>query len=709
MSILPCELGKRIVIHESPVSNKRIRITSETLIPNDHLCQRCTSIAINNLMTRLDQRSHTSDPYLGDIEGIKTHDSCHLCQLLDSVHVAHHSGTATSRRSARYYLRTFESHRVFEARVSATCSLKEVGVVLGVCRATPKYRWSAERRRCFTKGFIAPLPDRFSLPCQFQVQKVQPNAADFGQIREWIQICREKHRDTCTTKPRKANVQLECIDIDHCDGMRPTKIGNDEQYLALSYVCAEAEDVALRQEGQTVSQSIQDAMTVTRALGFRYLWIDKYCINQDDHEEKQRAIANMDSIYEAAAMTIIAAAAPDFPPGLPGISRERGMLKQPTARVGQRTWTSTLPHLSAAISSSAWKTRGWTYQEVVLSTRCLYFTDVQVYFVCQCATACESLSVLPNTDLQSLGASTSRSYPFETDLTTTSRRPLRMGLSRFFQDLYNYKSRNLTYDSDSLNAFQGILERSGFKTVWGIPVVHRSHDILVLSNSDLALKFVRGLWWENPGHPSYDQLSKNHPHASFRRIPHFPSWSWCGWSGSITPHKRRGDVDSDNEFNAVDETSPAIKIYFETECGLLKNPKQIMMNAALRLSHTLRIATTTHVVRIRLPTATHQMPYLCNCSINKETCTVPHPKVQFVRMFQHPFAKDEPSEGLFTRKWHVIRLFTLKRCTSTPDPVSAAFIIDWDGNREHCAQVVGVAYIGHNALDGGTRNIVMLR
>jgi hypothetical protein len=707
MSILPCELGKRIIIHESPVSNKRKRITSETLILKDHLCQRCTSIAINSSMTRLDRQSYTSGPYLGDLEGIKIHDSCHLCQLLDSVHVAHHNGTAMSRRSARYHLRTFESHCVFEARASATCSLKGIGVVLGVCRATQKCHQSAERRRCFTKGFIAPVLDRSSLPCQFQVQKVQPNAADFGQIREWIHICLEKHSDTCTTKTRKADVQLECIDIDHCDGMRPTKIGNGEQYLALSYVCAEAEDVALHQEGQIVSQSIRDAMTVTRALGFRYLWIDKYCINQDDHEEKQRAIANMDSIYEAATMTIIAAAAPDFPPGLPGISRERGILKQPTAKLGQRTWMSTLPHLSAAISSSAWKTRGWTYQEVVLSTRCLYFTDVQVYFVCQCATACESLSVLPNTDLLSLGASTFRSYAFETDL--TSRRPRQMGLSRFFQDLCNYKSRNLTYDCDSLNAFQGILERSGFNTVWGIPVAHRSLDILVLSNSDLALEFVRGLWWENPGHPSYDQLSKNHPHASFRRIPYFPSWSWCGWSGSITPHKFRGDVDSDNGCNAVDETSPAIKIYFETECGLLKNPKQIMMNAALGFSHTLRIATTTHVVRIRLPTATHQMPHLCSCSVDRKACAVPHSKVHYVRMFQDPFAKDEPSEGLFTRKWHILRLFTVKRCVDTPDPVSAAFIIDWDGKREHCAQVVGAAYLDHDALGGGTRNIVMLR
>lgn len=305
--------------------------------------------------------------------------------------------------------------------------------------------------------------------------------------------------------------------------MKPTAIGNNEKYLALSYVCAEAENVALQQAGRGVIlvQSIQDAMAVTRALGFRYLWIDAYCINQEDDEANQAAIAKMDSIYEAATMTIIVAPSPDSPPGLPGISRERRMLEQIIAKVGRWTWTSTLPHLSAAISSTAWKTRGWTFQEAVLSTRCLYFTDVQVYFVCQCATACESLAILPNVDLLSLSRSTFRSYAFDTDL--TNLRPPRKGLAHFFQDLCNYKSRHLTYDDDSLNAFQGILERSDFKTVWGVPLIRHGEVDSSLGNSDLALKFVRGLWWENPGHLSYDRISENHPHASFRRIPHFPS------------------------------------------------------------------------------------------------------------------------------------------------------------------------------------------
>lgn len=358
MSIPPCEPGKRIAIHESPVSCKKRRVTSETLSPSDYLCQRCTSIDIDDPTTLLSRLSQTSGPYLGDIESITTHTSCDLCQLLDSTHVAHHTSTARYRRSTRYHLRAFESHRVFEPRKPATRSSEQVGVVLGICRASQSRHQSAERQRCLTKGFIAPLLDRFSPPYQFQVQKVQPRAADFGQIRKWLHICLEKHSDTCTTKYGDPRAKLECIDIDNCEGMRPTTIGNEEQYLALSYVCAEAEDVVSHHLSQNVSRSVQDAMAVTRALGFRYLWIDKYCINQEDYEEKQTAIAKMDSIYEAAVMTIIAAPTPDSPPGIPGISRERRILQQPTAKVGKHTWTSTLPHLPDAISSSAWKTRG---------------------------------------------------------------------------------------------------------------------------------------------------------------------------------------------------------------------------------------------------------------------------------------------------------------------------------------------------------------
>lgn len=40
---------------------------------------------------------------------------------------------------------------------------------------------------------------------------------------------------------------------------------------------------------------------------YRYLWVDRYCIDQDDVAEKKEQIAQMDRIYRGAELTIIAA------------------------------------------------------------------------------------------------------------------------------------------------------------------------------------------------------------------------------------------------------------------------------------------------------------------------------------------------------------------------------------------------------------------
>lgn len=53
---------------------------------------------------------------------------------------------------------------------------------------------------------------------------------------------------------------------------------------------------------------MEDAITVTQSLGYRYLWIDQHCIDQSDPVQKQYQIANMDKIYANSDLTIIAAA-----------------------------------------------------------------------------------------------------------------------------------------------------------------------------------------------------------------------------------------------------------------------------------------------------------------------------------------------------------------------------------------------------------------
>ncbi|RMZ90857.1 hypothetical protein DV736_g1883, partial [Chaetothyriales sp. CBS 134916] len=54
-------------------------------------------------------------------------------------------------------------------------------------------------------------------------------------------------------------------------------------------------------------QTLYDAVTWTRKLGGRYIWIDSMCILQDSEEDWQREASRMASIYGSATMTLVAA------------------------------------------------------------------------------------------------------------------------------------------------------------------------------------------------------------------------------------------------------------------------------------------------------------------------------------------------------------------------------------------------------------------
>jgi hypothetical protein len=98
-------------------------------------------------------------------------------------------------------------------------------------------------------------------------------------------------------------------------------------------------------------------MEVTLKLGLCYLWVDRYCINQDDDEEKTRLFSMMDVIYRNAEVTIIAAAGEGPEDGLPGV-RESSRVSHQTVQIGMHL-LSVVPHHHSELKRSKWDTRGW--------------------------------------------------------------------------------------------------------------------------------------------------------------------------------------------------------------------------------------------------------------------------------------------------------------------------------------------------------------
>ena len=108
--------------------------------------------------------------------------------------------------------------------------------------------------------------------------------------------------------------------------------------------------------------------------------------------------------------------------------------------------------------------------------------------------------------------------------------PLHQSFSQYLMAVEEYSARELSYDQDSLNAFQGIIRRFSKRNIpildiWGISYPasgDRKERESYLADS-LCWSHTRSCW-EDFGTP--------------RRRPEFPSWSWSGWAGEVEYRKR---------------------------------------------------------------------------------------------------------------------------------------------------------------------------
>lgn len=283
-------------------------------------------------------------------------------------------------------------------------------------------------------------------------------------------------------------------------------------YIAFSYVWGnvagdEAEQATL--PGR-LPQTIEDAMQVTVRLGFRYLWCDRYCIRQQHASEKQQQISAMAQIYGAAVLTIVAAAGIDPSHGLPGV-RSRRVARQPGIQIGEFQFLGSFASPAKDILASKWMSRGWTYQEGEISRRRLVFTDKQAYFQCRQCFAWES-----KPRLESLFRITTSAFPDRGH-----------GQFDLVARIKEYTGRQLSYDTDILNAFGGILKLhaacdESIVTLWGSPIFmrHWNQRDALSDRENLTKGLFRGINWI-PDDYNHDQL--------IERRDYFPTWCWAGW------------------------------------------------------------------------------------------------------------------------------------------------------------------------------------
>ncbi|KAM3073192.1 hypothetical protein ACMFMG_008904 [Clarireedia jacksonii] len=322
---------------------------------------------------------------------------------------------------------------------------------------------------------------------------------DLSLLRQALDDCLQTHGGYCSGQQASELSSTRMIDV-----VDRTVVSYPQgcDYFALSYVWGGKSPSPGALENKCLPRTIEDAIKVTKALGRRYLWVDALCIDQSPNltesqmKEKQKQLDMMATIYDCATVTLVAE----------------------TENIGGCVLFTVPQEYKLEAKESTWSHRAWTMQEELLSRRLLRFHQSQVLFDCVIGHLEEGMDTTtffkdgpsqlpPGTILPyTLHVSDYNSDSHETSHPEEFKNRLRY----FTNFLDEYTAREMTFDSDSLNAFRGVLralERKLFPEgfVHGLPL--RSHP------ASLAWMHFNS--------------------ATARRRVEFPSWCWTGWEGQV--------------------------------------------------------------------------------------------------------------------------------------------------------------------------------
>ena len=217
----------------------------------------------------------------------------------------------------------------------------------------------------------------------------------------------------------------------------------------------------------------------------------------------------MDKIYTSSYLTIVALDGEDADWGLPGISRPMEHTKQPTLALGKNSLMATyIFSIYYHLGKSKWDSRAWTLQERLLSSRCVLFGRSSISMRCQQEAFHDSMRTVPTNDLSRTLTKLGEEQYWE-DGSSIDLRETEWDYKHYDAFISTYTSRDLTYQTDALNACRGILNmisnNTGQAFIFGLPVQD----------------FHRALLW------------KPHHENTIMRRSLFLSWSWAGWIGRI--------------------------------------------------------------------------------------------------------------------------------------------------------------------------------
>jgi hypothetical protein len=251
--------------------------------------------------------------------------------------------------------------------------------------------------------------------------------------------------------------------------------------------------------------SIRDGVKVAAELSLNFLWVDSICIVQDDPEDVAKELAQMSRIYSQSTITIAATRARSVHDGFlhprqvniePGVSYNLPCLFQlPFRCPGGELGSVYLAPLKKTVFDPL-DSRGWAFQERLLSPRILEYNSRQVRWIC------------PHADCQhgrSDGWIPANDHRNKENLLVVNEISI-----PWITLVRCYTSRHLTVKADRALAIAGVAEAL---------------------QSHLNGSYFAGLWERSFARDLLWTVSRNDPLAYMRH--HGPSWSWLSINKSV--------------------------------------------------------------------------------------------------------------------------------------------------------------------------------
>lgn len=550
-----------------PVNNERrtspgIDSTKALLKQPTGLCPRCFDLALYHFQSDRVKRQHHRN-FVDLINSAKT---CVLCFIIAKQAPIPPPGANFSYDGTRHITLSITNRRAELDYGSSGLALDKLLVYL------PTTRLSDQRA--------------LTLPAQAQlIAGRESQAATKGDVIgrrtyggtnvqcavNWLAECVMSHKECRKSTDLVGSLMYavppRLLDLGFNDSYSVRLIETDHNflspYVALTYtrgvskvLSTNEANLAARQQCigiEKFNKTFKQAISISRMLGFRYLWIDAYCIVMDSPEDRTKHVPRMGIIFHNAALTLSAAVSPSADDGL--VRFKAKALSE--AKIPYRSKDGTpLGHFFVTsdkprdfvqdVTGGELNQRAWCLQARALSRRTLHFGNDQLFWECDAGVWSEDSAIKcpPNTILDPMMSWRANFLKYKRGSEPTGRvsistqakgRPssAMLVMPKIYQLWYSlvaqYTSRNLPREKDKSSAIAGlayifaclISQRQGSSG----PTKPRPDTYLCgLWQNDLPY----GLVWSSGSFHKWRMKFAKYPST-----PRAPSWSWLSVDGPL--------------------------------------------------------------------------------------------------------------------------------------------------------------------------------